>query len=276
MMKNGTYGRIELRRAFSQKTMQISMAIGLLLSLWHFIQWPLMRYQPVTRMEMGYPTYPLSAFELCMSSDAASLQHGVFFFLLPLLAALPYGSSLFDDNHSGFSKNLYIRVDRKVMLRSRCRAVFLSGAVAVTLPLLFDFFLTGWTLPLIVPEVTAFKTNLQAQSMGGELFFSWPVVYVLLYLLIDFVFSGLYAVLAMYAGNVFSNRFAALLTPLLFQMAVGYAAELMSAPEWTPEHFLAMSQITPVAFWKVCIVAVLLCVVIFILHERSCKYETII
>lgn len=274
LVKN--YNRIELKRAFSQKTMQLSIIIGMLISLWHFIQWPLLRYQPISRLDMGYPSYPLSAFEFCLSNDAASLQQSLYFFLLPFLAALPYGGSLFADNISGYSKNIYIRVEQRDMLWARHRAVFLSGAVAVALPLLLDFLLTGCALPLIIPDVSTYRNSMKPGNMWGTLLFSYPMIYTLLYLMLDFVFGGLYALLAMYAGTVFSNRFAVLLTPLLFQLAAGYVAQLFSAPGWIPEQFLAMSQIYPTSFWKVGCIALMMVAIIWGLHERSCRNENIL
>jgi len=93
--------------------------------------------------------------------------------------------------------------------------VFLTGAVAVTLPLVLDFYLTSLFFAPLIPEVTSGIFLLFSYSMGADIFYSQPLVYVTLHLLLIFVGSGLIALLALIATTFAANRFIVLLAPFI-------------------------------------------------------------
>ena len=88
--------------------------------------------------------------------------------------------------------------------------------MAVVLPLLVSLGICALVFPAVKPNVIynhyfAFGH----ESMGSALFHTHPLVYTLLYLGIDFVFSGLFACLSLTTAFFFRQRLAPLVVPFL-------------------------------------------------------------
>ena len=78
------------------------------------------------------PDLPLFTFyNSWVGGDDLSLAAALFYALLPVGAALPFGWSYCTEHKSGYLKNIYTRVDKKTYLAGKALAVFLSGAGAV-------------------------------------------------------------------------------------------------------------------------------------------------
>ena len=145
MMKNLL--RTELCKAFRNGYFLASLALGILfvaLSAWYEIS---LYYSDIgflqqvrTVEEMGYVKYPLVPMSILYNSwiggECVSVGYTLFFTLLPLLAVLPYGRSFSQEQKNGYLKVIIPRCGRTRYFASKWVATFLSGGVAVVLPLL--------------------------------------------------------------------------------------------------------------------------------------------
>ena len=146
-----------------------------------------------------------------------------YFFLFPLLVAVPYGWSYCAEKRSGYVKNMVIRAGRTRYYLSKYVALFLSGGLTMVTPLLFNFLLTAMFIPAVMPDpsyITAY--GIGSSSFLSMLFYSCPFVYVFLYLLIDFLFGGLIACLCFVVSVFVKNRVVVTLLPFFILLGFNY------------------------------------------------------
>lgn len=234
--------RSECYRAFTSKGFFLSVAIGVIITLVYFFHYVL----PVDLelLVSGYngktdPEYPGVLYNLWFGGRYPCAEKQLFFLVLPLLAALPFADSYFQDLRGGYIYNVCLRTDKKHYFAAKYLAVFLSGGTAVTLPLLANFLLCSMFLPSMKPEVT--NAHILVYSSFPHLFFSYPVLYVLLYLAIIFVFSGLLACFGLYATRHLGYAFLVLLAPFAVYLFISSGLNLIGGLElyaWQPLKFL--------------------------------------
>lgn len=234
--------RSELSRAFTSKGFFLSVAIGVIITLVYFFHYvfPI----DLELLVSGYngktdPQYPGILYNLWFGGRYAAAEKQMFFLVLPLLAALPFADSYFQDLRGGYIYNVCLRADKKHYFTAKYLAVFLSGGTAVTLPLLANFLLCSMFLPSMKPEVV--NAYIRIDSSFPHLFFSYPVLYVLLYLAIIFVFSGLLACLSLVATRHLGYAFLVLLAPFAVYLFISSGLNLIGGIElhaWQPIKFL--------------------------------------
>lgn len=230
--------RTELCKAFRNGYFLASLALGILfvalsawyeISLYHsdigFLQ------QVRTVEEMGYVKYPLVPMSILYNSwiggECVSVGYTLFFTLLPLLAVLPYGRSFSQEQKNGYLKVIIPRCGRTRYFASKWVATFLSGGVAVVLPLLVSLGICALVFPAVKPNVIYNQYfAFGHESMGSALFHTHPLVYTLLYLGIDFVFSGLFACLSLTTAFFLPAASGAFGGPLPASHRGGSAADL--------------------------------------------------
>lgn len=89
----------------------------------------------------------------------AAMNYGAFSYLLPLIAALPYASSLIEDRNSGYLTFVFQRVSPNQYMTSRFLSVALAGAMAS----IFGMLLFLAVIPLFFPyaELSGQEFNVQ-------------------------------------------------------------------------------------------------------------------
>lgn len=171
----------------------------------------------------------------------------LFYFILPVLAALPYGDSFYNDIQTGYVKNICTRVDKKKYLKAKLAAVYVSGMVTVMFPLVLNLLLTAVTLPALPPEPSTGFFFLFDQNMWPELFMEHPWIYCIIYIILDGIFGGLFACISL-AGTLYvSGRFVVTILPFTVQMIVYVLA--MNFPELSPVGFLSPAQPVGASLW---------------------------
>lgn len=235
--------RIECTRAFRNKSFWVVMAFGAVLALWHFLQVviPTSHYI-IPHYARGDIGYPASVFYVWMPYRVECFATVLLFYLLPLMATLPFASSYYTDRKTGYLKNILTRTKRKNYFCSKYLAVFLSGGTTVAFPLLFNLALTALLIPSVRPRVGVGSFILGQHVLWSELFSSHPYLYCFLYVAVDFVAAGLLAVLAVALSDLIGNRFAILLAPLLIYLFANYLCMWMNQYGCSPMNFLSPMQ----------------------------------
>ena len=155
-------------------------------------------------------------FKLWLGGEMLSWQASNFFLLLPIIiAAMPFGTSYYTDVKTGFIKNILVRCKKRHYIIGKIIATFLSGAVAVILPLIFSFLFSIATLPSITPISETFSYPINYRSMWGEMYYSEPFKYVIFYIIIIFMFSGLIATFSLVFSFFIKNKLAVLVSPFI-------------------------------------------------------------
>ena len=116
----------EIRRSIRSRGMAMSLILGGIIATAQVIQYQCRNsYWNLTRnMEAASILYPFSAADSWLAGGAVCMEAFIYFLLIPILAVLPFGTSYFSDQTSGFLKGLYTRVSRRDYLTAKYCGVF--------------------------------------------------------------------------------------------------------------------------------------------------------
>lgn len=236
--------KIELSRSFTNWAFYITLGIGLVIAIWHYFQnvLPCVPYLDEYLSEKGFNLYPHSVYNKWMGGEAESFQPFLYFLLLPVLSVLPFAGTFFSDYHSGFVKSFFVRTKRIHYYFAKAVAVFLSAGVAVTLPLVVNFALTAMTLPALIPQSGAGTFPVFAVNLFAEIYYTRPMLYTAIYVLLIFIFSGLLPSIALTLSYVVENKFVVMLAPFILCLFLHSICGLFSNSAFDPTVFLNPSQ----------------------------------
>ena len=178
--------KLEIKRAFRNRLFAATLCVAFAICVWHFMEnvW-------IWRMYVYYDTYPLSAYEKWIGADNASVQPLLLYLIMPALCAIPYGRSFYFDVKSGYAAQIISRGKKSDYIRAKYGAAFVSGALIGMIPLVFDFLLTAMVFPMVIPQVGTGTFPVAAMDIMSGVFYTHPLVYNLIFVLIDGCFWGL-------------------------------------------------------------------------------------
>lgn len=162
-----------------------------------------------------------------LGSHTMFLQQQIFFLILPLLAVIPFAGSFYADLQGGYAKNVCVRTKKSHYLISKYIAVFISGGAAGAIPLVFSFLLCAAFLPSRKPEVSYLYTNIFSSDRWSSLLFTHPLLYVLVYCGVTFLFAGLTACMALGITYFSSKSFLPMLFPFFVYLFESMLCELL-------------------------------------------------
>ena len=232
--------QVELARAFKRKWFVISLIVGFAIAFYNFFADVLPYALGLDEyLEMSYPfAYPGSLYNSWLGGNY-SMGSYYFFLVLPLLAAIPFSDTLFSDAKSGFIQNLCIRGEkRSKYFLAKYIAAFCSGGAAVAIPMIFSLCLGCLVYPLMNPEPATFTTLIGDLSTFPYLYFYFPLLYVLLFAIINFIYGGLYACFGLLSTFYANYRFLVLIAPFLLHLFLMTLLPLVGVKEWVPMNFL--------------------------------------
>lgn len=167
-----------------------------------------------------------TAYENWILFERSSMYKYILIFIMPILTVLPYGTSYYSDLKSGYVKQMATRISMKTYTRIKYCATFLSGGIAITLPLFIQFLLTSTLYPLHKPY--RFNGSLSGQySFAVDLFYEYPMLYTMLRLLIVFVMAGLLATVALLVSKYIYNLFSVFITPFVISFMLQFIAVII-------------------------------------------------
>ncbi len=205
--------KLELYRLFRSKALLAALAIGFFFVGSHIITVVLPYAKTNSEIVFDNPMrIPFSACMFFMGYDMYGWQGQVFYRLLPLLAALPYVNSYYCDIYQGYIKNLQVRCRKRDYLMAKYFVVFLSGGITVVLPLIVDILLCLAFLPVYQPILS---TGLYAIAFR-YFYYEHTILYILLFLFIDFLIGGIYAVLGLVGTEIIVNKYLVVIFPYIF------------------------------------------------------------
>ena len=216
--------------------MKLALLVGCALSIWHVIT-VIMPISEGQNYELSANAIddlyvPISLFSTWMGNELFPIQSYIFYLILPLLAVLPFGSSFFEDIKSGYIINVCTRVEKKIYFKAKYLAVFLSGGVTVVAPLLLNLVLSSMFMPAFIPDNGTVGT-ISPTTMAYEVFFTHPLVYVLMFIVIDFIFAGVMATLALSYTYFTEHRFGVMIVPFVFYFFIYSLTNLIDKTDYS-------------------------------------------
>lgn len=214
-----------------------------------------------------------------IGADKQSLGATMFYILAPLMSALPFGWCFSEELHSGYLHVVVPCSGRESYFTTKMLVSFLGGGMILVLPQLFSILLTAMYIPATKQSVIYSPyTAIIHGDMFAKLFYTHPLGYIMMVLVIDFVFGGLFAWLSLATAFFVHSRLITVIAPLLILLLADSAKTSLyyiSYIEISPLNLLhPMSAPNYVKGWIVIIWLFLLSIITSsIILIRGCKRE---
>ncbi len=143
-----------------------------------------------------------------------------FFFIVPFLSMLPCGLSLTAEIKSGYTKHIIPKCGRKNYILAKLISAFLSGGSVIFFLLVSSVLVVALFLPAVPPKVI---NSMYYPVLHGDIFsvmaYSKPMLFIICYIGLDFVFGGLFACLPVAASFIVRKPVYAILSSYLLVIA---------------------------------------------------------
>lgn len=156
---------------------------------------------------------------------------------MPILVAISYSDSYLEDLNSGFLKSILTRCSKAKYLRSKYIANFILSGITFSFPLIIRLIMLITTQGSILPD----KTNCTALINGSlwiNLYLSHPLLYILLWIFIYFIFSGVISSIALSFSILIRNKFVVLVAPFITLSVIEIIFSLIRLGDFSPSRFL--------------------------------------
>ena len=194
--------KTELWKAFHNPLLWLALAGGAVVALLsvrdcitHFAEWKSRVYlsSGVSLSSEGY-----SLFVFALPYDTHSYSSGLFRYIWPILAAIPYGSSYMQERRSGVYNQIVTRIGRKKYFFAKYLAVFVTGGAVLALTQAAALLADAMVLPYWKMRVT-FMDVLTNGAFLSELFYESPWLHALAWFGMVFLIGGSAACLTFFA-----------------------------------------------------------------------------
>lgn len=147
-----------------------------------------------------------------------------FYLVWPILAAMPFGWSYCQEMRSGMVIQYITRGTKSQYFVSKYLAIFFSGGIAVSLPVLVNLLLNAIVCPYNIPLVTRNLTSIFDGWFMSVLFYTNPWTYAIIWCVVEFLIGGATATLCFVVGS--HIRFQVMV--MLFPFLICYLLDLAS------------------------------------------------
>lgn len=241
---------VEIRKSIKTKYSLLTLLIGTIITMVSLIYNIQILLQAKSSIYEGYnpcnEAYIL--FNHWIGGEAYSLGSSLYFFVFPILIAIPYGWSYCEELTSGYRLQIIARVGKKKYIIGKYIATFISGGLAMTTPMLINFMMTALFFPAIKP-VVSYDTmyGVFGYSLFSELYYTHPFVYVVLYLILDFIFCGSLTCLTMISAKYIKHKWVNCIFPFLVCMIINLCSNFFISTskqnyEISPFYFLRPAE----------------------------------
>lgn len=259
----------EFTRSIGNPWFSISLGIGCSLMLANFITLVIPISQNLGSILGAFPD---SLYNRWAGAWGFDIFTQVYYFIIPLLAVLPFGWSLKYDIDTGYYQNLVARVGRKSYFKAKIVAVFFSGAIAVTLPLVMNFLLSACVLPAIQPDVSAIGAfSVGRMDMWSDVYYTDALIYVILFFILTSVTGGVVACFALPISVLASNQLFATLSPFFILAIVNTVTFDTPFASISPSNFLRISQPTACDSLQVVFFFVMMVLIVGLTYWGFCR-----
>ncbi len=237
--------KIELKKSMN-KYFVFTMFVGLILVA--MSMWTILRMHSETLAMYGENNSIISSltvFNSWIGGEFCSLGNSIFFFVFPILITIPYGWSYCSEKVSGYNRMIIVRVGKVKYYLAKYIAVFVSGGLAMIIPMITSFYLIHLFVPSLKPLVEFdIYYGVSANSFMSDLYYTFPYVYVGIYIFIDFIFAGILACISMAAAVFIKKKWIVAVVPFLLCMAIAFSTKFIYAGE------IIKKEISPMVFLR--------------------------
>lgn len=275
--------KIEFQKVFASKMFWIALMIGICLAgaqavqTAKYVQWV---NEGTDFHPSGFDSTSLLVFWLGVDNRTAI--GSIFFLTLPILASMPFGASYFTERKTGYSVQMITRSGQVMYLWAKWIATFVSGILVIMLPLLLNLMANALVCPLGKVRVLSLIVYVGQESFASKLFYSHPLVYILVSLILSSVWGGICSTISLTVGMFLKNKILIILSPLILLNFGGLI--LLQIKEWTgftnwevrPTELMRTICMSSNPTWYVIsYMGVLLAMVLMVYRKRGMRRESI-
>lgn len=164
-----------------------------------------------------------------LATNISSYGSRVFFLVWPILAAMPFGWSYCGERKSGLYDQIVSRAGVREYYKAKYIAVFVSGGLAVGLPVLLNLLANALICPADVPGVQLSLVAIFDGCFLSALFYAHPWAHSLIWCLVDFLFGGAAACLCFVVGTRLRHQVMVMLTPFALLLVLDGAFAVLQS-----------------------------------------------
>lgn len=271
--------RLELLRAFGNRTFVLVLAVGILLAVVHVALVPFQyAFADIwTYWRQGFGgTYPPSLYSSWIGQTPYSVVTIIFFHSLPLLACIPFADSLCSDLTSRYALQLISRSGRTAYFIAKPIAVALSSGAVALIPLLLNILLTACCVPALPPEPAAGTSLVSSSSMLASVYYDFPLAHIAAFVLIACLLSAAFGLFSTATSFFTTNRFIVVLLPFAICVALNFIMQGTVLAGFSPINIMLPYQPFPSILWVVVLIILLLWAVpVVVLRLRGRMFEDV-
>lgn len=230
--------KVELRRGFYSKEFIASLILGGGLALWHFIEYMPLGKMLLSHSETNIFKSPSILFGIWMGGTPSSVQSYYYFIIIPLLAALPYGASMYQDLKSKYVNTIYIRMEKSNYLFIKWCVLFLTGGSAAVFPAIFNLFLYMNVFPMSPIQIGDSMFPILDTGIFSQLFVEHPLLFNLFYFVLIFIIGGLYATFCLSIAFIAEYEFIVLFSPFIMNFFLITVLSIFNFEAFGPTNFI--------------------------------------
>ncbi len=238
------YFRAEMNRVLRSGFFWTALMIGCLIAVLQYLFYVVSMVQYLdTYLNQSLGTLnPHTWYEKWIGGEMLTPQAYLYFLILPVLSALPCGTSLLHDRSTGYTAQMFVRGERKHYYFAKASAAFLSGGIVTVIPLIVNIMLSTATLPSVRPDWSTGRSPVVAGKMWASWYYDHPNLYIFLYLILIFVFAGLVAAASLTMGAYIYNSFLVLAAPFVLHLFIYSICATTGNHRFAPFSYLTPAQ----------------------------------
>lgn len=206
--------RSELYKMYRCPTLWVSIIVGCGISFITFYYAYAWKREFFNVAPYGTSYEGLSLVQYWIGGDNISMGNTIFYTVLPMLSTIPYCWSYWNERQSHYVNHLLIRIPKKVYLLTKFFVVFLSGAIAVLIPMFLNLIMTAWVMPSITPSVLLLSPPTDGEFLS-RLFYKNTLFYIVFVFVVEFLWGGTLACVGLTASTFMHSALGAVLAPFI-------------------------------------------------------------
>lgn len=215
--------KLELWKALHSRRFRIAVSIGLAIVMINVFENAILverlREQNNEALKAGIAVSqsPLgfSLFIHWIAVNRASLGNNLFYFVWPIIAAMPYGWSYFEERKNGTMVQIVVRTGKKIFFISKYISIFISGGLAIAIPVLVNLLVNALICPYAIPKAVVPISLVTDGYFLSELYYCKPWLYSLIWCGMEFIVGGVAACVCLSTGTMFRYQVMTVIFPFV-------------------------------------------------------------
>lgn len=229
----------ELWKAIHNRMFLIALTIGILICMLDVLQ----NGEMVQRLSekiigsSGNKSFAgISLFTCWIPVNGHTFGNVLFYFIWPILAAMPFGWSYAQERRDGTYYQIVSRSGKKTYFIAKYIAVLVSGGLVIAIPVIWNLLISALICPAVVPKVIMSINSVFNGWFLSELYYTHPWAYAWIWCGMEFLWGGAAACICFIVGAKPRFQVITILTPFVtFVLLDGAYNILLGLTRWNLE-----------------------------------------